>query len=34
MPYAPKDYANLKRANYIAAFWKNVRWAAVEARLK
>lgn len=27
------DYG-LKRADYIAAFWKNVNWAAVEARLK
>ncbi|MDW7711582.1 MAG: Fe-Mn family superoxide dismutase [Deferrisomatales bacterium] len=27
------DYG-LKRADYIAAFWKNVKWAAVEARLK
>jgi Fe-Mn family superoxide dismutase len=27
------DYG-LKRADYIAAFWKNVKWAAAEARLK
>ena len=27
------DYG-LKRADYIAAFWKNVNWAAVEARLR
>ena len=27
------DYG-LKRADYIAAFWKNVNWAAAEARLK